>query len=848
MGTRYFCKNERRRQAVDDHPGLNGIDYLEVVDQEALSEPPVDTPRQRSLLVRCLEPLPAGIDGGNVRIEGGVRVSPVKVEWAGRASDAENLLTEGRITPSERDFLLAQPKPDHVLVVRTDSRGDYATYRLLLQTSPTDLSPPAGFDSILSETEFAFKVECPSDFDCKAGRECPPEARTAPPIDYLAKDYASFRRLILDRLAVIMPDWQERSPADIGIALVEVMAYAGDYLSYFQDAAATEAYLDTARRRISIRRHARLLDYPMHEGCNARAWVTFRVDAGGDGMHLPAADPITGRPTQLLTRVPEATVIPQDRLEEVLAAYRTEIFELVHGIRLYQAHNEISFYTWSDEECCLPKGATRATLKDKIRKRLRLRPGDVLVFEECRDPGTGEAADADPAVRHAVRLTRVHPEAVEDGDGRRTPGPLVTDPVSGQPIVEIAWGAGDALPFPLCLSTVIEGALLEDVSLARGNTVLADHGRTISGEEVARPSGHLRYRPCLKETGITHRVPYGADLPAAATVLQDPRQALPAVSLAGGGETWVPRRDLLASDRFATDFVVEMQSGGRGSLRFGDGIYGRRSQADVRLQAVYRIGNGTAGNVGAESIAHVAGEVSGITGIRNPLPAQGGTEPEALDEVKLYAPQAFRTQERAVTEEDYATAAERHPDIQKAVATRRWTGSWHTMFVTVDRREGRPVDPDFETELRAFLERFRLAGHDLEIDGPRFVPLEIVLTVCAAPGHFRGDVKQALLEAFSNHDLPDGRRGFFHPDRFSFGQPVYLSQVITAVMRVPGVEWVDADDSDGKPNRFRRWGQPAHDEIAEGMIEMNRLEIARLDNDPSLPENGRIDFLMEGGL
>ena len=35
----------------------------------------------------------------------------------------------------------------------------------------------------------------------------------------------------------------------------------------------TEAYLDTARRRISVRRHVRLVDYPMHEGCNARAWV-----------------------------------------------------------------------------------------------------------------------------------------------------------------------------------------------------------------------------------------------------------------------------------------------------------------------------------------------------------------------------------------------------------------------------------------------------------------------------------------------------------------------------------------------------------------------------------------------
>jgi hypothetical protein len=844
MSVQYSCQNERRRQTIEDHASLNGIDYLEVLDQDA----PPGSPPQRTLLVRCMKALPAGLTGDNVRIDGGVRVTPVNVKWVGRATDAVDLFADGRIIESERGFLLAQPEPDNLLVVRTDSEGDYSTYRLRLVTSPTNPTPPTDFDPILSQVEFSFKVECPSDFDCKVEQECPPDADTAPPIDYLAKDYASFRRLILDRLAVIMPHWQERNPSDIGIALVEVLAYAGDYLSYFQDATATEAYLDKARRRISVRRHARLLDYAMHDGCNSRVWVSFQVDAGGDGLLLPAIDEVTGNPTRLLTQFPQGTVISEDGLEEVLVTYRTEVFEQMHDVRLYEAHNEISFYTWEDEECCLPTGATQATLQDDVGQRVRLRPGDVLIFEERNDPGTGEEEDADPAHRQAVRLTRVHPEAGEDGAGNRTPGSLVTDPLSGQPVVEIEWHAQDALPFPLCLSTVIEGSLLENVSVALGNVALVDHGRTIAGEIVPPPPGHLCYRPRLQEAGITHRIPYRADLPATTTILQDPRKALPAVRLTGDGETWTPRRDLFDSDRFATEFVVEMDSGGRGSLRFGDGLYGREPSDSVELEAVYRIGNGTAGNVGADSIAHVVCNVSGITDIRNPLPARGGTDPESLDEVRLYAPQAFRTQKRAVTEDDYAEIAERHPEIQKAMATRRWTGSWYTMFVTVDRKGGRPVGPEFEGELRAFLERFRLAGHDLEINGPRFVPLDIVLTVCVAPGHFQSDVKQALIRTFSNRDLPDGSRGFFHPDNFTFGQPVYLSQVIAAAMDVPGVEWVDADDSDDKPNRFRRWGQPAHGEIDKVMIETSRLEIARLDNDPSLPENGKIEFIMEGGL
>ncbi len=336
--------------------------------------------------------------------------------------------------------------------------------------------------------------------------------------------------------------------------------------------------------------------------------------------------------------------------------------------------------------------------------------------------------------------------------------------------------------------------------------------------------------------------------PAAAALRLELRQVLPCLRLHSPGVRWRPQRDLLNSGRFAAEFVVEMQEDGRATLRFGDDALGRRPSAGTTFQATYRIGNGPAGNIGAEALDRLVVPQAGITGIRNPLPATGGTAPEPTEQVRLYAPQAFRTQERAVTEADYAAAAERHPEVQRAAATRRWTGSWYTLYVTVDRRGGRPVTADFEEELRRWLERFRLAGYDLEIDGPRYVALDLALTVCAAPGYFRSSVKKALLDAFSRNRLPDGRRGFFHPDNFTFGQAVYLSQIISTAMQVPGVQWVDAEEGPGKPNRFRRLGQDAHGETAEGRMTLGRLEIARLDNDPSAPENGKLDFIMGGGL
>ena len=170
---------------------------------------------------------------------------------------------------------------DDFMDISTDKAGDFSTYtlRVVIRNEHGNYQPHPSFDPHYDRVEFSFKVDCPSDLDCKQLLVCPPEPRDEPVINYLAKDYASFRQLILDRLAVVMPEWQERHVPDLGIALIEVLAYAGDHLSYYQDAVATEAYLDTARQRISVRRHTRLVDYVLHEGCNARTWVCVGTDS-----------------------------------------------------------------------------------------------------------------------------------------------------------------------------------------------------------------------------------------------------------------------------------------------------------------------------------------------------------------------------------------------------------------------------------------------------------------------------------------------------------------------------------------------------------------------------------------
>jgi predicted phage baseplate assembly protein len=355
------------------------------------------------------------------------------------------------------------------------------------------------------------------------------------------------------------------------------------------------------------------------------------------------------------------------------------------------------------------------------------------------------------------------------------------------------------------------------------------------------------------------------------------KDVVPYIELESDGVTWTPRRDLLASGPDDTHFVAEVENDGTAVLRFarspfaaspadeaGANRNGKPPSAGTRFTATYRMGNGPDGNVGAEALAHIVTSDTSVMNVRNPLPAQGGTERESVEHVRTRAPWAFRTQERAVTPTDYEAMSKRHPDVQRAAATFRWTGSWHTAFITADRFGGRAVDEEFERELRAHLETFRMAGYDLEIDAPRFVPLELDLQICVKSDSFRADVKGALLEVLGSRDLPDGRRGIFHPDNFTFGQSVHLSTIYSAAQAVSGVDSV-------RITRFQRLGEkPSQQTVGQvkktfkfsnvgkqqlgaltenvaSSISMSRLEIARLDNDRNFPQRGVMRLQMLGG-
>jgi hypothetical protein len=910
--TNPVCLDSHRRVEIRAN-GSNGIDYVDIDDLRAIT-------------VNLLRAVPEDLMMQNVIVEGPAGSLPIKVTDLHLCSvDDPDEVDCFRITLDRPGGL----SPYTLRLVELSSTGD-----------PTG-EPLHGFDPRYSTIDFNFHAANPSGMDCAQSNLCSSSVPAEIDINYLAKDFSTFRQLVLDRLALIMPGWTEQHIPDLGIALVEILAYVADYLSYTQDAVATEAYLATARKRISVRRHVRLLDYRMHEGCNARTWIQIQTsqnvtDFATTPDSLWFISGFEGRANLGTILKPADLATAADNPYLVFEAVTTQ------PVSLQQSVNRILFYNWGDRECCLPQGATSATFEDpwipakaaaaeqapeqERQRSLGLQTGDYLLLEEALGPQTGVAADADPTHRWVGRLTQVV---------------AAVDPLNNLPILEVQWAKADALPFDLCLSTIGPAPhceLIKHVSVARGNLLLADQGTWIRDEELGavpvvimaqtciaeHHSSDLaleagNFAPSLKQAGLTYRVPPNLQASASLAAVQYPRAAVPQIQLFsiapledGSGpifspgelqnpallaarltapsltaasqlllsrlpkatvqllqtfdptkaiqlalatalaaemaqfvRTWTPQVDLLNSASSARDFVVEMDDDRIAHLRFGDGMLGLAPEAGESFVASYRIASGGSGNVGRETINHIVlvdEQISGLTlTLTNPLEAQGGTDPEPVDEVKLFAPSAFLNQlDRAITADDYAQLAEANPLVQRAAATLVWTGNRYEARIAIDPLGTDNADPGLLREIEEYLYPFRRIGHDLRVVQAQYVPLDLALSIEVSQGYLAAHVQRALLDAFSNRKLASGQTGFFYPDNFTFGQSIYASQIVATAQSLDGVESVSI-------TRLEPLLEEEHNDLIDGVLSIGALEVAQVDNDPTHPERGRLTLEMRGG-
>ncbi|HKP98441.1 MAG TPA: baseplate J/gp47 family protein [Fibrobacteria bacterium] len=727
------------------------------------------------------------------------------------------------------------------LRLKVEPVGDYGTYVL-------DADYP-GMDPVFRSLPFKFRPGC-FNLNCAPGTRAEAPA-PEPIIDYQARDFDSFRHLLIQAMRDRVPGWEPTSEGDLDQVILDLIAVQGDELADYQDRVMAEAYLATARRRESLARHARLVDYHVHQGNQSDTWLALR--AAADGV-LPAGFAAwTGAHWDDPGAVPFLTREPAPCL---------------------MALNAIRPYTWGGALDALAAGDSEADLAlpppfnpasgasaDAFRDLFRAGGVPRLLLRQDLNPETGTENGRDPSARRLLRL-REGAAAAES----------VFDPAAGVWLVRVRWRPEDRLDRRFCLLSRCAGISPPAESASfRGNLVRAFQGRPcrtvfrapgsplapadlrafeIASEEYWEKDGG-RVTARLPEYGLARPLAFRDTPPGG----EKPPESSLEARVAGFPDAWEENADLIESAGDAAHFQVEIDAAGMGTLRFGDGSNGLALPEDAVITCRYQRGGGAEGNVGPDRITGFdAAKFPLVEAVGNPFDVGNGREAEPAAEIRRRAPEAFRARQlRAVTLADYARRAEELPGVQAARASYGWTGSWRCVRVAIDPAGTTGLAPALRNRIAAHLEAVRLIGEDLEIRPARYVPLDLRIRVCAGPGYWPDDLRWELAAEFSDGYTGDGRPGFFHPDLWSFGQALHASRVLERALGVTGVERV-------LRLSLRRWDPGSGGGLSVMTLDEDRLpgsgaealavgpdEIIRVANDPDHLERGRITFEIVGG-
>ena len=799
-------------------PTWNGIDYVEIANDA-----------QTKLRVHFLTTAP---------VKGTFTASPPVTICGGEVIGSVAVLPIDETTDWSADD---DGRP--VLSLAVAAPGDFSIYTLTIDSSALD----PYFDAV----RFTFKAGCPSTLDCATpGPSCPPLDDEPVPINYLAKDFASFSQALSDFSTLRYPFWVERAEADVGVMVMEALSAVADELSYLQDRVSAEATLDTATQRVSLLRHARLVDYEPAPAIAATTKLQLDVTAGvtsiaaglrcsalgADGRRIPfevggrLADPTTG-----------ALVAQKYQVNQHWNAGTAPAWNL-------------NPYWWDDSRRCLPAGSTRLWLIGDVYGFLQNQGQELLI-------DTAGPTTADPPVREIVVIGTVKETTDPVFPTKLTRIDLVA-PTTVEHDLELTHYAANLLP-------AVQGARTSETFEIPTDAPPTPGPRPSSAPApvVVRTAANWTpddprpdYRFTLSGEQISWLPVDVQDPDMNATVAAVPEIALSSATPTGAALPWPWQRWLLNSSAGDLVFtltperysVVGTHEGatwfdydGEGTtIRFGDGTFGHTPEGGTVFTVTYLAGGGTAGNVPADTVVRVepGQPQSGLVGsITNPFAATGGADEETAQQIRDRAPQAFRAKPlRIVRQSDYVAAAQSLPWVMQAGSTFRWTGSWLTVFTTADPREREDLTISELEDLSDLLNRRRLAGYESYVLAPSYASIDLVITVCAQSTAFAADVESAVLTRLGPGLLLDGTLGFFDHENWSFGEPLESSALLAAVQRADGVLGVTAVC-------YRERGvQPDWAPLPD-TVPIPPDRILRVDNDPSRPEDGSFRVLVEGG-
>ena len=230
----------------------------------------------------------------------------------------------------------------------------------------------------------------------------------------------------------------------------------------------------------------------------------------------------------------------------------------------------------------------------------------------------------------------------------------------------------------------------------------------------------------------------------------------------------------------------------KGEVQFGDGRKGwvpPTGRDSVKIE--YRLGGGVVGNVGANTLTVLKQSVAFVQSVTNPFTAQGGADPETIEEAKRRGTYAIKNRDRAITAEDYeqlALAASRR--VARAKCVQASDGSISLLLVPKAEREdgdARAVPSrDLIDRVASYIDKRRLITARVNVGKPKLVPVSLELTISLKPGATADRVKADVKDKVKQ--LLNPLKGGPKADGWPFGRAVGKADLYPVVEGVDGVD------------------------------------------------------------
>lgn len=250
-------------------------------------------------------------------------------------------------------------------------------------------------------------------------------------------------------------------------------------------------------------------------------------------------------------------------------------------------------------------------------------------------------------------------------------------------------------------------------------------------------------------------------------------------------------------------FTIETSADGITQIIFGNGVNGRIPSNGASISVNYRRGVGFAGNLTADRISSFDSEVSiNEAYVFSSSITSGGADAESVDSMRANIPLMFRTQDRAVSVQDFKDLALRVSQVSKATCDS--SGAPNIMLYVA------PFQSDYLTTSATSLAIPQtLRDGVIEYFSTRTVvgasvgvapsitlsPVNITVTINIQDQYVAQWVKEAVREVIDS---------FFTFDNVSFGQKLSLGAFYRAIHDVEGVDFATI-------SRFRKNGDVAQE-------------------------------------